>query len=1019
MLKKKKKGSAESAHHDKKERKATEQKKRKEPETREMYSQRFPHDIVQSVIPIKQIYKGMIVTADNRYVKILEVLPINFALRSNEEQDNIIHLFASWLRVAPARLQFKIITRRADSFEIINNVKAATAKETQPKCRELADNYIDFIERLSGQEALTRRFFIIFEYEPTSTRERTIDEIASEMEETTRKIRGGLAQCGNEVVVPANEDYFQAEILYQFYNRQSCVSEQLAERVVRVASDTMHELGLREGIDEYPEIPIPDYIAPRGVDFTNPDYFICDGLYQSIMFVQRNGYPTAVTGGWMSPIVEASDGVDVDVIFRRENKASIRDKVALKLKLNRIKANSREDTDTDFESIEGAVESSAYIKNCLANGQDFYYMYTFITITAESKEELERKTEQLYDFLYSKDITPKMVKFRLEKAFKVVTPALYYDKELMPFAAQNVMTYGAASTYPFASCEICDENGIVLGINRRYQSLVNIDIFNAKKYKNANIAILGTTGSGKTFCELTMALRMRIQGIQTFIIAPDKAHEFQRACYHIDGSYIRISPGAKSCINIMDIRPAANPIAEYLDEMDAAENDSWLSQKSSQLLTFFHILIPDLTNEEEQLVDEAIIKTYALFKITHDNDSIFVHGTNKTKVKKMPIIGDLYDVLKENKYTRRVANILGRFVTGSASSFNQQTNVDLDNKFIVFDLQELSGTMKAVGMFIVMDFLWSKIKENRTERKAIFIDEGWQLIGASSDTRAADFVYRIFKIIRGYGGSAIFATQDLSDLFAFENGKYGKAIISNSKIKIVLGLESQEAKCVQETLQLTKNELRSIVNFNRGEGLICANNNKVPVYIRASALEEELITTDPAQLREIIAQRQKERRQSAFAARITNASPIDMQQPRTMENPPEYGETPPTNPDPEEVLARTAAEERKCEEEAQMGVWAMEQLQSSTILETAPGEPDANYEEVEQLVRVEEQDDEFLHQINTAVIDKMPRGETSGDAIQQQEKDIDLETANTIHEEETKQSKKGEIIYGTKPPAEF
>lgn len=245
----------------------------------------------------------------------------------------------------------------------------------------------------------------------------------------------------------------------------------------------------------------------------------------------------------------------------------------MKLKLNRIKVNSREDTDTDFETIEGAVQSAKFIKDCLANGEDFYYMYTFITVTAATKEGLDRKMEVLYDLLYSRGLSIKQVKFRLESAFRIVTPALCYEKELQEFAAQNVMTFGVASTYPFASCEICDENGIVMGINRRYRSLVNLDIFNPKLYRNSNISILGSSGSGKTFTELTMALRMRIMGIQTFIIAPDKAHEFQRACYHIDGSYIRISPGSKNCINIMDIRPTMNPIADYLDEMDASENE--------------------------------------------------------------------------------------------------------------------------------------------------------------------------------------------------------------------------------------------------------------------------------------------------------------------------------------------------------------------------------------------------------------------------------------------------------------
>lgn len=329
----------------------------------------------------------------------------------------------------------------------MNNVKAATAKETHPKCRELADNYIDFIERLSEQEALTRRFFIIYEYETISSREKTIDDIAIEMEEMARKIRGNLAACGNEVVTPQNEEYFQAEILYQFYNRQSCVTEQLADRVLRVTDDVMKGKGLVEGVDEYPDIPIPDYIAPRGVDFTNPDYFICDGLYQTILYVQRNGYPTAVNGGWLSSIIESSDGVDIDIILRRQSKANIRDKVALKLKLNRIKVNSREDTDTDFETIEGAVQSAKFIKDCLANGEDFYYMYTFITVTAATKEGLDRKMEVLYDLLYSRGLSIKQVKFRLESAFRIVTPALCYEKELQEFAAQNVMTFGVAKAH--------------------------------------------------------------------------------------------------------------------------------------------------------------------------------------------------------------------------------------------------------------------------------------------------------------------------------------------------------------------------------------------------------------------------------------------------------------------------------------------------------------------------------------------------------------------------------------------
>lgn len=984
----------------------------------------FPVVPAQSVVPVKQIYNGVVITDDDRYIKILEVLPINFSLKSYEEQDNIIHLFASWLRISPSKLQFKVITRRADTSKIVSNVLLAAEAETNEKCRELTQNHVEFIRELSGQEALGRRFFLIFEYESTGSaikRNHTVDDIVADIEETCRRIKGSLAQCGIEIVVPQNDDYFQAEVLYMFYNRKSCDSEPLSERVIRVTRDTMKMKGLTEGIDPYPDIPIADYVAPRGLDFTHGDFIICDGKYMAILMVTRAGYPTTVVGGWMSTLVEAGDGVDVDIVLRREPRSQAKDKVALKLKLNRIKAGARSDTDTDFEEIEGAIQSAQYIKQCLANGEDFYKMYTFITISADTYEDLLRRKDSVNDYLYSRDIVAKEVHLRLEDAFQVTAPLLQYRQELMNFAARNCMTYGVASAFPFASCELCDENGIMLGVNRRYASAVNIDIFNTKKYKNANISILGTSGAGKTFCELLMALRMRYQGIQTFIISPDKAHEIQRACNHIGGSYIRISPGAQSCINIMEIRPVVNPIAEFLDEIDTSEQESWLTQKTTQLLTFFHILIPDLTNEEEQLVDEAIIKTYNKFNITHDNDSVYVRGTKK--MKRMPIIGDLYEVLKENEDTRRIANILGRFVTGSAASFNRQTNVDLDNKFIVFDLEDLQGTMKAVGMFIVMDYLWSRIKENRTERKAILIDEGWQLIGASSDARAADFVYRIFKIIRGYGGSAIFATQDISDLFSFQDGKYGKAIISNSKIKIVLGLESQEAKFVQEVLQLTKNEVRNITNFNRGEGLLCANSNKVPVFIRASKLEEELITTDPAQLRAIVRQRkmEKEREEAARAyAASLQKDFLDEQEQEPVVSNVQVGHS------GHEVEAQNIPQE-PLSEQALLGIQAMEQLTDTELVKSPEGIMDSFETDLPTTTLPDADEYEDLSAAINSVVHGPARSQSESHVAESVPVvDEDLADAEELVEAAQRRPKKnnatikkGGAYRGNHPPAEF
>ena len=390
-------------------------------------------------------------------------------------------------------------------------------------------------------------------------------------------------------------------------------------------------------------------------------------------------------------------------------------------------------------------------------------------------------------------------------------------------------------------------------------------------HKNANLVLLGTSGAGKTFTMQLLALRMRMRGIQCFIIAPIKGHEFRRACDRIGGEFIRIAPGSPHCINIMEIRHTLSPEMELLDGIDYSETDSLLARKIQQLMTFFGLLIPDMSNEEEQMLDEALIKTYADFGINHDNASIYADcASNPPRMKPMPILGDLHKHLKANPMTARLAAIVSRFVTGSAQSFNRATNVDLSNKYIVLDLSELKGKLLPVGMFIALDYVWDQIKADRTMRKAIFIDEIWQLIGASSNRMAAEFCLEIFKVIRGYGGAAISATQDLSDFFSLDDGKYGRAIINNSKNKIILNLEPDEARYVQETLKLTRTEVRAITQFERGEALVSSNNNKIPVVIRASKTETEMITTDRAELEEIVREKKAHKAQNTHTHKNTH-----------------------------------------------------------------------------------------------------------------------------------------------------
>ena len=396
---------------------------------------------------------------------------------------------------------------------------------------------------------------------------------------------------------------------------------------------------------------------------------------------------------------------------------------------------------------------------------------------------------------------------------------------------------------------MCDDNGILLGVNKHNNSLIIVDIFDSRVYKNANIAILGTSGAGKSFTLQLMATRMRRKGIQVFIIAPLKGHEFHRACSNIGGEFIQISPASRNCINVMEIRRVNRSVDELLDGPGVEK--SMLAAKIQRLHIFFSLLIPDMSHEERQLLDDALIRTYKAKGITHDNSTL-EDPSRPGFYREMPVLGDLYEVLQQSQDTRRLANIINRLVNGSARTFNQQTNVSLDNKYIVLDISELTGDLLTVGMFVALDFVWDKAKENRTQAKAIFIDECWQLIGASSNRLAAEFVLEIFKIIRGYGGSAICATQDINDFFALEDGKYGKGIINNSKTKILLNLEEEEARRVQGVLRLSETEVMEITHFERGNGLISTNNNNVTVEIKCSQLEKELITTDRKELLEIL-----------------------------------------------------------------------------------------------------------------------------------------------------------------------
>lgn len=811
---------------------------------------------VADYLPIEKVENGIIYTKDHRFVKVVEVVPINFMLRSAREQRNIIYSFVSYLKISPIKLQIKVLTRRADINRHLETVRREMAHEENEQCRLMQEDYLNFVQQVGSREAVTRRFFLIFEYEPWANTRRSEqeDEAIQSLQSAVHTASNYLRQCGNEVIVPENEDEFTVDVLYNLLCRNESAVKPLSVRAQEVVAQYM-EHGRESEIDH---IPAAEFAAPRSIDFSHGRYICMDGLYYAYLLIPSDGYKTQVPAGWLSLIVNAGDGIDMDMFLARQPKERIIQRVGQQLRINRSKIKDASDTNTDFDDIDGAIRSGYFLKEGLANNEDFYYLNLLITVTAPSVEDLEWKVSEMKKLLLSQDMNVSACHFREEQAFLSALPLVSMEKGLYERGKRNLLTGGAASCYPFTSFEMCDDNGILLGVNKYNSSLIIVDIFNSAIYKNANMAILGTSGAGKTFTMQLMALRMRRKNIPVFIIAPLKGHEFHRACANVGGEFIQISPASPHCINVMEIRKVDRSVNEMLDGPGIQLSE--LAAKIQQLHIFFSLLIPDMSHEERQLLDEALIRTYNAKGITHDNASL-EDPANPGCHREMPVLGDLYEILKAAPETTRMAHILNRLVNGSASTFNKATNVRLDNKYTVLDISSLTGDLLTVGMFVVLDFVWDRAKADRTEEKAIFIDECWQLLsgaGATGTRLAGDFVLEIFKTIRGYGGSAVCASQDLNDFFNLDEGRFGKGIINNSKTKIILNLEDDEAERVQETLHLSDAETMEVTHFERGNGLISTNNNNIMVEFKASPLEKDLITTDRRELREILERKRRE-----------------------------------------------------------------------------------------------------------------------------------------------------------------
>ena len=577
-----------------------------------------------------------------------------------------------------------------------------------------------------------------------------------------------------------------------------------------------------------------DYLAPSYINILNPRYIEIDNTYFSSLLIIN--YFREQSELILRALIDTNIALNISIFYEKQDTyKTIRE---LTYHIGNVgvdlKSNNQNRQDIDIAAF--TYNDAKYIRKELQiNNEELYYLYIYINTYSQDKKELENTLNKIEGIIQSKGIQTRRAYFRQEDAFRACLPLMENNQLLKEVSKRNVLTSGLMATYPFISSAIFDEKGIFIGTNIYNNSLVFVDRYNTEKYKNANMCIFGTSGAGKSFYTKLLILRYRLLGIEQYIIDPER--EYNNLCNNLKGTLLKIGPGSDTYINVFDIR----------EESVEEEEQGYLANKISKLIGFFNLIFGTINEEEKAILEEKIIELYKSKGITFDDKSLYKEEKDiNTKVvfkesKDMPILEDFYNLLEKDNTTRIFKTKLIPFIKGSLKFFNNYTNVELKNKLIVADVYELGEENLKYGMYLFTDLFWDKIKKDRKNKKAIYLDEIWRLIGVTSNKDVASFIYKIFKTIRKYGGSGVAITQDISDIFSLEGGIYGKSILNNSSIKTFFSLEEENIKILEQYTNLSEKEKIEIKSLKRGECLMFVGDEHILNRIDSAEFEKELI----------------------------------------------------------------------------------------------------------------------------------------------------------------------------------
>ncbi len=554
-------------------------------------------------------------------------------------------------------------------------------------------------------------------------------------------------------------------------------------------------------------IGVKDVISPPAIE-VDFDYIKISNTYYRTLFV--TGYPRFVGANWLAPLINFDHTLDISFYYYPTQTKGILDD--LRRKIAEMEATIESDLQSGRvldPAISTALEDAKALQEQLATGIERFFQFSFyIKIPASSLDELNYVTKQVEAVAGSLLIITKHASLQQEDAFRTTLP--YFADKL--FAIRNMDTTALATTFPFTSSELTANEGVLYGINEHNGSLVIFDRFSLE---NANSVVFAKSGAGKSYMVKLEALRSLLFGTEVIIIDPE--NEYQNLAATIGGEYIKFAQNQPVRINPFDL---SGVYEEGVNE---------LGLKILTLHSLFRIMLGNLTPTEDALLDRALVTTYKLKGITPDP---------ATQTKESPLLGDLYNVLQNmaEPSARSMAARLEKFIRGSLSGvFDQPSTLDIRNSFTVFSISEMQDELRPVAMFIILDYIWTRIKQDRKKRLLI-VDEAWYLMKYQD---SASFMYSIAKRARKYNLGLTTITQDVEDFLSTD---YGKAIVTNSSIQILLKQSTAAIDKITQVFYLSEGEKNLLLSADVGEGLFFAGTNHVAIRVQASPKEHALLT---------------------------------------------------------------------------------------------------------------------------------------------------------------------------------